>query len=825
MVRLTFLGTARIERSDEVVAGPAAQRRRIALLALLAASPEPGVARDKLLAYLWPEADSARGRHLLSHSLYIIRRVIGADSVQSEGDVLRLNAERVQCDVADFTAAVGRSDAAAAAALYAGPFLDGFFLSGAPEFERWVDAVRDRLAGDYARSLESLAEEASARSDLAAAAQWWRRLAAHDPYSSRVAVRVMQSLAAAGDLAGGLRHALLHETLLRDDLGIEPDAQVRACADQLRAEGVRPAPPSEVPRSVPSPERSQRFSSSESSRPAGTVSSRTSSGTRPATTPSRAATGSSHAVHDAGSRSAEATRGEKPPRLRPRRWLPVLSGIALLFLMGALLQNRRAAIVFAKPEPPVIHSLAVLPFANCTPDPAHPDRADPGQEYFADGMTDALLTELTRIPDVRVISRTSAMRYRFACGSRERRERSLPRIARELGVEGIVEGTVVRIGERVRISAQLVHATTDTRLWADAYERPLHDLLLLQKEVAEEIRLGVHRNTARPDSSAPVKRLDADAHELYLRGRWAWNERSKEGLETALVHFRGAIDRDPTYAAAHAGLADTYVILGYLGYQPADIMFAKGKAAAHQALALDSTLAGAYAPLGQALLWERDWAGAERAFLRALELSPGYATSHQWYAAVLVLQGRIEEAVAHTRHAALLDPLSLQINNTHGMLLHYAGRSREALRHYQHVIDAEPDSQWVRQNPWLLSNASRVYTALGRFPEALRLLEHALSIVPRHPRVLWDLASTHVAMGHPEEALRTFARADSANGQYAYFRASVFAVLDEPDSAFHWLDRVREWSPSPVSELRMDPRLEPLRSDRRYGELLAQLGL
>lgn len=302
-------------------------------------------------------------------------------------------------------------------------------------------------------------------------------------------------------------------------------------------------------------------------------------------------------------------------------------------------------------------------------------------------------------------------------------------------------------------------------------------------------------------------------------------KRTPDGLDAAVTYFRAAIERNPADARAYAGLADAYVMLGYLGYRPAAAMFPKGKAAALRALALDASVVEAYAPLGQAHMWERRWAEAEWAFREAVRRDPRNATAHQWYATMLVPLGRLDEALAHLARASELDPLSLQINNMRGMVLHYAGRTDEALRHYRRFVDEEPDTAWVRQNPWLLSNMSRVLAARGQYADALRAVEWALPAAPRHPRLLCDLATIHAAMGLRARALRAFAAADTANGQYAFFRAELFAALHQPDSAFHWLDRVSEWGPSPMGELRADPRLASIRSDPRYPRLLARLGL
>jgi DNA-binding SARP family transcriptional activator/Tfp pilus assembly protein PilF len=654
MLYLQLLGGLSARLNEESLSGRAAQRKRLALLALLATTLQRSMSRAKLIGLLWPESESERARHQLTTAAYDLRRALGEDVLISTPEELRLSGSGVSCDLWEYEEALRRGDREEAASLYAGAFLDGFFLNDAPEFERWVDAERDRLARSYAQTLERLAEGAERQGNVQDATLWWQHLAAHDPYSSRVALRCMRSLIAAGDPGGALQHARIHASRLRRELEVEPNSELLQLASRLCSE--RPQEPertdeSEAPRAGNSAPAAVS--------PAGTAVS---------------------GVRDQSKMTSDAHRkipAPSPTFIRRSRGLLslVLSGIAVLLLVAGA---------------------------------------------------------------------------RFG-------------------------------GDR-----------------------------LLSKEASE---------------SVASEAVDPRARELYLRGRIAWSERSRQGLEQSVVLFRQAVERDPTFAPAWAGLADAYVILGYLGLGPPAVMFLKGKAAALRALELDSNLAAAYAPLGQALVWERKWTDAERAFQRAIELDPSHATAHQWYGLLMVPLGRPEEAVVLTRRASELDPLSRQISNTYGMMLHYAGHSDEAREHFRQTIHAEPDSAWIRQNPWLLSNASRVYTALGEYAESIRLLELALRVVPSHPRPLADLAYAYAASGDHAKALQVFARADTANPQYAYFRASVFAVLGERDSAFSWLERIEEWGPSPVGELRMDPRMEPIRSDPRYVALLTRLGL
>src|SRR6202795_222382 len=347
--------------------------------------------------------------------------------------------------------------------------------------------------------------------------------------------------------------------------------------------------------------------------------------------------------------------GEEPPaaedhhRVAPQ-WLLAWKklGIALLLVLGIF------TVWMLRPkngQSPVIRSLAVLPLENLSGDPA--------QDYFSDGMTDELITELGQISELRVISRTSVMTYKGA-------RKSLPQIARELNVEAVVEGTVLRSGEQVRITAQLIQAPADKHLWAQSYVGDVREPLALQRQVAraiaEEIRIELTPHER--DVLKNVKTVNAEAYEAYLKGRYFWNKRTGDGLKMAVGYFKQAVEKDPNYAQAYTGLADSYALLGDWEYgvlAPTEA-YPKAKAAATKALELDSTLGEAHISLAFTLDgFDWDFGAAEKEFTRGIELNPGYATGHQWYAGHLILFGRSSEAIAEMKKAEDLDPPSLII--------------------------------------------------------------------------------------------------------------------------------------------------------------------
>jgi len=330
---------------------------------------------------------------------------------------------------------------------------------------------------------------------------------------------------------------------------------------------------------------------------------------------------------------------------------------------------------------------------------------------------------------------------------------------------------------------------------------------------------------SRTNGKVAHQKVNPAAQALYLKGVNAWNDRSRGGLDTAVIYFRRAIEMDPVYVESYGGLANAYVMSGYSGYRPAGAMFPKAKAAALRAIQLDSTFAPPYAALGMALTGERNFGAAESTFRRAIALDSQYPTAHQWYGILLMILGRTDEAVAETGRAARLDPLSPQIQNTYATFLSSSGQHAAALRHYQQFIDGEPDSSWVRRNPWLLTNMAAVYAANGQHDKAMRYAQRAVEINPRHPRALNALASVNDRMGNVAEARAVFARADTTNEHYAAYRALRYASEGNSDSAYIWFDRVTEWGIPVLITLGSPGSVARIRDDPRFDELMKRLGM
>jgi TolB-like protein/DNA-binding winged helix-turn-helix (wHTH) protein/Tfp pilus assembly protein PilF len=462
------------------------------------------------------------------------------------------------------------------------------------------------------------------------------------------------------------------------------------------------------------------------------------------------------------------------------------------------------------PAPAGIRSLAVLPLENLS--------GDASQNYFADGMTDELITDLAQISALRVISRTSVMVYKGA-------RKPLPQIARELNVDAVVEGTVLRSGDQVRITAQLIEASTDKHLWSQSYEGELRDTLALQNRVASAIADQIRINLTRQEQAAlkNVKVVNPEAYESYLKGRYFWNKRTADSLKAALAYFKQAIEEDPKYARAYSGLADTYALLGdwqYAVMTPKEA-FPEAKAAAIKALELDSTLGEAHNSLAFVLDgfdWDLDAGGKE--FQRAIELNPGYATAHHWYAWHLSLLGRFDEAIAEMRKAENLDPLSLIINADLAELLGLAHSYDESIRQSRKTI--EMDANFALAHNQL----AQAYLQKHMYDEAVTELQKAVQLSGDSPTCIANLARAYVSSGKREEALKLL-KALKKRSTSGYSNASeiamIYASLGDTDQAMNWLEKGFEERFNPGVLLR--PGFDPLRSEPRFQNILRRIGL
>jgi TolB-like protein/DNA-binding winged helix-turn-helix (wHTH) protein/Tfp pilus assembly protein PilF len=493
----------------------------------------------------------------------------------------------------------------------------------------------------------------------------------------------------------------------------------------------------------------------------------------------------------------------------PRRGLALALTVLVLGIVAAWWPRIERAL---RPSDTAIRSLAVLPLLDLSAAGDH--------EYFADGMTESLIAELGRLPDLKVISRTSAMTYK---GS----SRTLPDIARRLGVDGVVEGSVAIEGDHVRVTAQLIDARSDRHLWAETYERSLDETLALQAELASAIARQVEsrltpQQVARWNSPG---RVDRAAQDAYLRGRYFWNQRTREGFAKARESFEAAIAADPGYALAHAGLADTYGLMSIQGYDlvaPQEAM-SRARQEAERALELDDSLAEPHASLAWVNFnYDWDFAAAEREFRRAITLNPGYATAHQWYANLLCILGRFDEASVEIGRALELDPLSRVINNEAGWPLGYLGRHEEAVAQYRRAMELDP----LYPTPHLPTGLE--FEEMGRYEDAIAEYRTFERLSGEGPTAAAYIAHAEAKRGRRDEAqriLRDLEKADKTGYVSPYEYALVYAGLGDREPMFAWFAKALQDRSDFLLYLGVDAAWREYRSDPRFVALLERIGL
>ncbi len=496
------------------------------------------------------------------------------------------------------------------------------------------------------------------------------------------------------------------------------------------------------------------------------------------------------------------------------RLLPAvaISGIAflcVLALLFALDVGKLRTRLLRSAVPVRIQSIAVLPLENLS--------HEPEQEYFADGMTEELIKSLGKIGALHVTSRTSVMRYK-------KTDKSLPQVARELNVDGIVEGTVQRSGDRVRITAQLIHAPTDHHLWSESYDRELKDVLALQDEVARAIANEI-KITLTPQeqmSLAAVRPVNPGAYEAYLKGRYYWNKRTAEGIKKASDYFQQAINQQPNYGIAYSGLADCNSGLAWHGFASPAEALPRAKAAALKAIEIDPTSGEAHASLALVLSHQRNWAAAENEFKRALQLSPRYANAHHWYGDYLSVVGRHEEALVEAKRAFELDPLSPMINTWLGLRFYHARQYDEAIEQGRKILEFDPSFAPAHL---LLGQA---YVQKGLHAQAISELQSATSLSGDSPIYMAQVGVAYAAAGKNAEALSVIDQLQKVARQSyvsSYGLAQIYAALGDKQHAMKWLQSAYDERAVWMQYLKVDPVLDSVRSQPRFQNLVRQMGL
>ncbi|MDL2718946.1 MAG: protein kinase, partial [Acidobacteriota bacterium] len=496
-----------------------------------------------------------------------------------------------------------------------------------------------------------------------------------------------------------------------------------------------------------------------------------------------------------------------------RRGLGAAIAVGVIVLAAALLVALNVGGLLGRltgrPAPGAIRSVAVLPFANLS--------GDPQQDAFTDAMTEELTATLARIGALEVSSRTSAMTYKD-------RKKTVPEIARELKVDAVVEGSLVRSGNRIKVTAQLIEGTSDKHLWTNSYERDLRDVLILQADLSQAIAKAI-RIRVSPGEAARLARsrtVDPVAYEAYVKGRYFWNKRGGDNLKKAIGFFQQALDADPAYAVAYSGIADSYTQLGYASLLAPREVFPKARVAAEKAIELDASLAEPHASLAYVRFYfDWDWAGAEREFQRAIDLNPKYPTAHAWYAYFLTATGRLPEARAEIERAKELDPLSVPIASDMGFLLHYSYEQDRAAEELRKALEMNP------QFPLAHLFLGRVYQAKGLYEQAIVEYEATGPLREWVPTIA-AIGYVYGVMGRRQEALQVLSSLEAlSKKQYvtSYAVALVHAALGDKDRAFEWLDRGIEERTHWLVWIKRDLRWEPLRSDPRFAEMIRRVGL
>jgi TolB-like protein/Flp pilus assembly protein TadD/predicted Ser/Thr protein kinase len=514
------------------------------------------------------------------------------------------------------------------------------------------------------------------------------------------------------------------------------------------------------------------------------------------------------ALHEVEQRTARAKR---------RMWYGAgVFAIAVLAIGGFLWRaSRPRGRVSAVPG--AIQSLAVLPLENLS--------GDASQDYFSDGMTDALITELSHIRKLRVISRTSVMPYK-------RTQKPLEDIARDLNVDAVVEGSVVRANGRVRISAKLIQTSVEAgassaieqTLWGDSYERDFTDVLALQSDVATAIARGIQVQLSEPEASQLASRraVVPEAYEAYLKGRFEAEKRTREGIEAAVGHYRSAVSLDPTYAAAYAGLADGLLNTSTYQIRPPAEVIPEAKEAAQKALELDDRLAEAHASLAAIRFYHLEWDGVESEFQRAIALNPGYATAMHWYALTLAATGRKQESITEIKLAREIDPRSLIINANVGWCYYLAGDADRAIEEEKNTLRMDPG--FVVAHGYL----GQAYIQKKMYDQAIDEFRNTVSLAPGDTSRKADLGGAYAQAGKNEpaqEILKEFLHAPSGTYISPYTWAMLYAGMQKKTETLGWLEKAFVEQNARIVNLAVHPQFAFLRGDARFEDLLARMGV
>ncbi len=770
--RLQTFGTLRLVGSadDTVLGDHGHQRRRLALLAVLAAANEQGRSRDQLLSLFWPETDQSRARHSLEQLLYAIRTSLG-ENVFTGTSPLRLDDTVLASDVGAFGGALAAGELAAAVELYRGRFLDGFYLNDAPEFEQWLEAERGRLERRYAEALENLAKQAERVNDLAAVGRWRQKLIEVDPLSSTHAIGLIRALEKSGDHIGALKYAERYEGIVRRELGASVGPAVSELVAEVRE---RAKTESVVVRSAARPE------------------------------PHLAQRNASVAAHiaadqDGSNGNGIGTHGEPTdhrsvsPRSRASIYRVAMLTLAVVVIGASWIGSRepgRAAIVTP--------SIAVLPLVNVG--------GDPHDAALVDGLTEDLIGVIAKIDRLRVVGPTSAFVFRNS-------NLDVRRIADSLGVANILEGSVQKDGGRLRVQMRLVDASDRSTRWAETYDRELKDIFLVQSEIAAAVARELDVRLGGPALAALRRQptQNVAAYELYGRASDPVLLRSDSGLRSAIAYFKQAIAVDSTYADAYAGLGRMYVrlLLSQTTAIPPRALYVMARDAALKSVSLNDSLPEAHLAVGTTLMVGYDLAAAERELKRAVAIAPTDFRTPMQLSRLYTWEERPADALAAANRAVEDEPLSPNAQIEAALQL---------CANHEYVRGLARMKQLEALRPPLLrlpSYSGICHAMNGDWAGALAAVRQH-----RSTRSRGIVGFVLARAGERQEAQSLLAELTNYSmrtNQGAFEVAVVHAGLGDRDEAFEWLDRSK--ADLSLSENIMLPLFDDLHADPRFDRL------
>lgn len=746
--RLQTFGTLRLVHSEDqtVLGDHGHQRRRLALLAVLAASGERGRSRDQLLGLFWPEVPQARARHSLDQLLYALRTSLD-ENLFGGGNPVQLNAALINSDVGDFSDALARRDLERAIALYRGPFLDGFYLNDAPEFEQWMDAERRRIERSYTDALEHLAKSLEDANDPSAVAPLLHKLIDIDPVSSKHAVGLIRALMNAGDHTAALRYAERYEEIVERELGTGVGPAVASLVAEVRA---RATTDSIVVRGAPL--RAPALS-----------------GAEPPVLATRAAP-----IDKAG----DAALLDSEPlthRVAVRRLVVMRYGIAAIALAALAIVGLRVRARATESAPTVTAastsraSIAVLPLVN------HSD--DPRDATLADQMTEDLIAMLAKVGGLTVTASTSVFKLPTGMDVRH--------IADTLSVAYVVEGSLQKSGSQLRVQIRLRNAR-DAILWSDTYDRQFRDVFAVEDDIAGSV---VRELNVRIGSAAVVPRRrqptqNVAAYEVYRHASDKVLLRSDSGRRIAMKLYQQAIALDSTYAAAWAGLGSMYGLTHTPLAADRERDHALAEAALQKAISLDDSLPGAHVTLGHFRMGAGDLQSAEQEFARAVAIDPGFAGAHEAYVPLFLWMGRPADALAHGQRAVELDPLTAESHAELARALMGNDRCDEALAELGKLRD-------MKQPPLRVAPmAAECYAREGRWSEAIAVLRPRAERGETPPLALLGFMLGRSGQREQAQAVRaTLLKGWQSGTVGAFWIAVVTAGLGDRAQACEWFER------------------------------------